>query len=133
MPKSHRKLNALVALGVMSAMGCDSSQLTESTPEPAGNGAAVTDTAATDAANQDSQLTVVVSIPPQKYFVERVGGDRVEVTVLLPPGSSPATYEPRADQLQSISRADAYVRIRVPFENAIWEPRNGRGGFDRKH
>jgi zinc transport system substrate-binding protein len=120
MSKYQLIFNALVALGAMSMVSCWSSQVTESTPEPAENGVAVTD-AATDAANQDSPLTVVVSIPPQKYFVERVGGDRVEVTVLLPPGSSPATYEPRADQLQSISGADAYVRIRVPFENAIWE------------
>jgi zinc transport system substrate-binding protein len=108
-----------MTLGVMSMVGCGSSQVTESQMEPVETEATVADSAA--AADQDSPITVVVSIPPQKYFVERVGGDRVNVSVLLPPGSSPATYEPRPDQLQSISGADAYVRIRVPFENAIWD------------
>jgi zinc transport system substrate-binding protein len=111
----------MVLLGTVSVVGCGPSQVTESTPEPAETEAAVADSAATATADQESPLTIVVSIPPQKYFVERVGGDRVEVSVLLPPGSSPATYEPRPNQLQSISGADAYVRIRVPFENAIWE------------
>lgn len=117
---NHRWLfSVMMLLGMVSLVGCGASQVTESTPESAETEAAVADSAAT--ADQESPLTIVVSIPPQKYFVERVGGDRVEVSVLLPPGSSPATYEPRPNQLQSISGADAYVRIRVPFENAIWE------------
>ena len=38
-------------------------------------------------------LSVFVSILPQKYMVERIGGDRVAVTVMVGPGNSPATYE----------------------------------------
>ncbi len=63
-------------------------------------------------------LNITVSIMPQRYFVERVGGERVDVTVMVAPGASPATYEPKVAQLQALSRADAYVRIRVPFEDA---------------
>ena len=36
-------------------------------------------------------LKVTVSILPQKYFVERIGGDRVEVSVMVLPGANPAT------------------------------------------
>ena len=40
------------------------------------------------------RISVFTSIVPQEYFVERVGGDRVQVQALVTPGSSPATYEP---------------------------------------
>ena len=64
-------------------------------------------------------LKVVVSILPQKYFVERIGGDAVEVEVLVPPGMSPHAYQPQAKQMVFLSRADLYFRIGVPFENAM--------------
>lgn len=66
-------------------------------------------------------LNVVVSIVPQQYFVERIGGERVDVMVMVPPGFSPATYEPKPEQLQTLSEADAYLRMRVPFEEAWME------------
>ncbi len=75
--------------------------------------------AATQApAESAGMLNVMVSIVPQQYFVERIGGKHVNVTVMVPPGFSPATYEPKPEQLQTLSEADAYVRIRVPFEDA---------------
>jgi zinc transport system substrate-binding protein len=67
----------------------------------------------------DSGLTVMVSIMPQKYFVERIGGDRVQVMVMVEPGNSPATYEPKPEQLKALSDAAAYFSIGVPFEN-VW-------------
>ena len=43
----------------------------------------------------DSERTVIiVSILPQADFVEHVGGDNVDVIVMIPPGANPATYEP---------------------------------------
>jgi len=67
---------------------------------------------------EPEEMTVMVSIVPQKYFVERVGGDLVEVMVMVEPGSSPATYEPKPEQLQALSGAAAYFSIGVPFEGA---------------
>ena len=69
-------------------------------------------------AAEDGPLTVMVSIVPQKYFVERVGGDRVQVMVMVEPGNSPATYEPKPEQLKALSAAAAYFSIGVPFDNA---------------
>ncbi len=63
-------------------------------------------------------LQVTVSILPQKYFVERIGGQYVAPTVMVLPGHSPATYEPKPEQLAALSEAEAYFRIGVPFENA---------------
>jgi len=66
----------------------------------------------------DGKLNVVVSIVPQRYFVERIGGDYVSVNVMVEPGNSPATYEPKPEQLKALSGAAAYFSIGVPFENA---------------
>lgn len=65
---------------------------------------------------------VMVSIPPQEYFVERIAGGRVEVDAALPPGASPATYEPGPAEMRQVSEADLYLSIGVPFESA-WLPR----------
>jgi zinc transport system substrate-binding protein len=66
----------------------------------------------------ESVVRVWVSVVPQEYFVERIGGERVVVEVMVPPGASPATYEPKPSQIESLANADLYVRIRVPFEEA---------------
>lgn len=57
------------------------------------------------------KLIVVVSILPQADFVEQVGGDNVEVIVMIAPGASPATYEPTASQLKAISSATMYAKV----------------------
>jgi len=64
------------------------------------------------------RLNLFVSIPPQKHFVERVGGEQVRVSVMVEPGSNPATYEPKPEQLKRLSEAEAYFSIGVPFERA---------------
>ena len=62
------------------------------------------------------KISVFVSIPPQKYFLQQIGLQRVDVQVMVQPGASPATYEPRPRQMAAISKAQAYFAIGVPFE-----------------
>ena len=69
-----------------------------------------------------AQLELVASIVPVGTFVERIAGDRAEVSVLVPPGASPATYEPKPSQMAALSRADAFFAVGVPFER-VWLPR----------
>jgi zinc transport system substrate-binding protein len=64
-------------------------------------------------------VPVFVSIVPQKYFVQQIGKDLVAVHVMVKPGASPATYEPRPAQMAALSRAKAYFAIGVPFER-VW-------------
>ncbi|WP_457595132.1 metal ABC transporter solute-binding protein, Zn/Mn family [Hydrogenimonas sp.] len=68
------------------------------------------------------KIDVVVSIVPQKTFVEKIGGDHVEVTAMVKPGANPATYEPKPSQMKRIAEADLYFAVGVPFEKA-WLPR----------
>jgi len=68
------------------------------------------------------KLAVAVSILPQKYFVERIGGDLVEVQALVPPGAEPHAYEPKPAQMSALARTPLYLAIGAPFE-AAWLPR----------
>lgn len=65
------------------------------------------------------KIKVFVSIPPQAYFVECVGGRHVDVKVLLGPGQSPTTYEPSARQMSELGRSQVYFRIGIPFEKVL--------------
>ena len=57
------------------------------------------------------------SIPPQSYLIERVGGDRASVHVLVGPGQSPHTFEPAPKQMAALAKADIYFTIGLPFDN----------------
>lgn len=70
-------------------------------------------------ARAEGPLVVGVSIPPQAWLVSAIGGSYVKPLVLLPPGASPATYEPGPRQLAQLSRARLYFSIGVPFEKAL--------------
>jgi zinc transport system substrate-binding protein len=69
------------------------------------------------AASASLPLPVFVSILPQKYFVERVGGEQVVVSVMVGSGQSPATYEPTPRQMTALSQARFYFSIGVAFED----------------
>lgn len=69
-----------------------------------------------------AQVATTVSIVPQKFFVEKIGGDKVSVNVMVLPGNSPATYEPSPVQMTDLAKADIYFSIGVPFEKR-WLPR----------
>lgn len=73
-------------------------------------------------ASSAGPLPVIVSIAPQKYLLERIAGDRVNVTALVKPGSDPHTYEPTPAQMLACTKARAWFTIGVPFED-IWMPR----------
>ncbi len=67
----------------------------------------------------DDKIPVFVSILPQAFFVEQIGGERVQVDVLVLPGQSPATYAPTPKQMAKLSHARAFFRIGVAFENGF--------------
>jgi zinc transport system substrate-binding protein len=66
-----------------------------------------------------AELTVMVSIPPQIEIVERVGNGEVTVEALIPPGRSPATYEPSPRQLATLAGADLLIPVGIPFERQV--------------
>ena len=70
----------------------------------------------------EKKLNAAASILPQKYFIKKIGGDRVNVSVMVLPGANPATYEPKPRQMVNLARAEIYFAIGVPFEDN-WLPK----------
>ena len=66
-----------------------------------------------------AEKIVTVSILPQKYFVEKIAKEKIKVNVMVQPGFSPATYEPKTSQMKDLSNSLIYFSIGVNFEN-IW-------------
>lgn len=63
---------------------------------------------------------VVVSIPPQKFILEQIVGDKMRVTSLLDAGSNPENYEPGMTQFLDLEKSMAYFAIgNIAFENAL--------------
>jgi zinc transport system substrate-binding protein len=62
------------------------------------------------------KTTVFVSIVPQKFFVEQIAKDLVDVQVMVEPGANPHIYEPKPAQMAAISKAKIYFAIGVTFE-----------------
>ena len=69
-----------------------------------------------------AKLPIVVSIVPEKTFVDAIGSEYVDAHVMVQPGSSPHTYEPKPTQMKQIARAKLYLSIGVEFEQ-VWLPK----------
>ena len=75
----------------------------------------------TGAAGAGEKIGVAVTIAPLAELAEQVGGDLVSVTVMVPPGGSPHTYEPTPGQFRELSRSRLYVKVGsgIEFER-VW-------------
>lgn len=60
---------------------------------------------------QAEPTTILVSLEPYRYFVERIGGDNVSVQALVPRNADPHTYEPTLDRLFQVSKARVYFSV----------------------
>ncbi|MGE5393936.1 MAG: metal ABC transporter solute-binding protein, Zn/Mn family [Candidatus Saccharibacteria bacterium] len=70
----------------------------------------------------NNQAMVSVSILPQKYFVDQIAGNLLQVNVLVPPGSSPHNYEILPSQMKDLARSKAWLQIGLlTFEDALRE------------
>ena len=59
----------------------------------------------------DDKIGVVVTILPRVEFVQNVGGGKVHITVMVPPGADPHTYEPIPSQMIKVSEAQMYAKV----------------------
>jgi len=66
-----------------------------------------------------AQNNIIVSILPQKIFVDKIGGDKINTTIMVEAGASPHNYSPKPSQMKAVSKADIYFSIGVEFEK-IW-------------
>ncbi len=65
------------------------------------------------------KISVTVSIAPQIHFLEKIGGERVDVNLLLPPGKDPHSYAPTPNRMAKLAKSDLLFLIGVPFERTL--------------
>lgn len=67
------------------------------------------------------KIGVVVTILPQAEFVENVGGERVNITVMVPPGANIHIYEPSPSQMTALAKAEMYAKVGSGIEfELVW-------------
>ncbi len=66
--------------------------------------------------------SVVVSLLPEAFLVDRIGSGDIDTVVLVGPGDNEATYSPSPAKLAALDAAGVWFTIGVPFETA-WKPR----------
>jgi len=71
------------------------------------------------AEKREGKVKAFVSILPIAYFVERVGGPNVEVSVLVGPGQDPHTFEPTPRLMAKLANARVLFKMGFPFEETI--------------
>lgn len=76
-------------------------------------------TAKKDAVSQSEKPRVLVTLPPYRYFVQRLIGDRVDTQVLIPPGVSVHHYEPTPREVLEANASVLWLRIGEPVEEQI--------------
>lgn len=64
----------------------------------------------------DNKLKVSASILPLAYFASCVGGDLVDVSLIVPPGANPHVFEPAPNQLADFAKSDIFVCAGAGFE-----------------
>jgi len=62
------------------------------------------------------RLKVVTTLFPLYDFARNIGGDLVEVSLLLPPGVEPHSFDPQPDDILRINRADLFVYTHPAME-----------------
>ncbi len=63
--------------------------------------------------------TVSVTIEPQRYFVEKIVGDKFQVNTIVPAGTSPESYDPTPSQMVDLGKSTLYFKVGyLGFENA---------------
>lgn len=92
----------LCLITVVSLSACGSSNQTNAqTSTPKDNGQA--------SAQDTGKLQVSVTFDAMKEFVEAIGQDKVEISTIIPAGTEPHDFEPKAQDLVGLSTAQVFV------------------------
>ncbi len=76
----------------------------------------------------EAPLRVGVSVPPLAWFAQELAGPDAEVVTALPPGASPASWDPTPRQVIALSSVDLFVAVGVPMERALLPSLRRDGG-----
>jgi zinc transport system substrate-binding protein len=66
---------------------------------------------------QDNKLRVVATIFPLYDFARNIGGDKVQVSLLLPPATDAHNMELKPNDIVKISKADLFLYVNMEMEH----------------
>ena len=66
---------------------------------------------------KNDKLQVVTTLFPLYDFAKRIGGEKAQVSLLLPPGVEPHSFEPRPENVVRVNRADLFI-----YTSPVMEP-----------
>ncbi|NLT52375.1 MAG: zinc ABC transporter solute-binding protein [Ignavibacteria bacterium] len=87
---------------------------------------------AVSCSNKNEKELVFVTIPPQKFFVEKIAGDNLDVNVMVQNGSAEEFFEPLPGQLIALSKSRLYFTTGFPIEKHLidkFKSLNGKTEF----
>lgn len=59
----------------------------------------------------NAERYISVTIEPERYFAEKIVGDKFKIVTLIPAGSSPESFDPTPSQIVDMSKCEAYFPI----------------------
>jgi zinc transport system substrate-binding protein len=71
---------------------------------------------AKESINTDHKLTVIATTFPIYDFARNIGGDKINVTMLLPPGTDAHHYELKPNDIIKVSKADIFLFTNFEME-----------------
>lgn len=71
------------------------------------------------APKRSEKPTVLVSIVPFAYVVQKIAEENVNVEIFVPRGADPHSYEPTPKQVETAHRSQLWLRIGEPFEERV--------------
>lgn len=92
----------LLVTSILVFSGCTGNQTPALQPNPPGNASV--------------RITVVATLFPLYEFAKEVGGDKVDVHLLLPPGAEAHTFDPKPSDLVRINNADMFIFVGAGME-----------------
>lgn len=90
-------LSTLFVLSLLSGCGKDTSPSAGSVGQPGSR------------SDAEKKLSVMASFYPMYDFTQKIGGDKVNVTNMVPSGMEPHDWEPAASDIVALEQADVFV------------------------
>lgn len=73
--------------------------------------------------NAGEKRVLTVTIEPQRYFLDQIVGDVFTINTLVPPGTSPETYEPAPSVMVDMAKSDIYFMVGDLGFESVWSNR----------
>jgi zinc transport system substrate-binding protein len=78
----------------------------------------------------EKKLKIVVSIMPLYNITKAIVGDTADITVMVPPGASVHTFEPKPSQVKDLANADIFIEIGAGLE--FWDEKMLKAAGNKK-